>query len=136
MARSRSEPRVFFPWERKRGFLGAIARARLRMILLVVAGLVFLYVLHRREERASAVRATRIAIANSSRAISSWRADHGGQCPKALAELVTAGYVRDVPVDAWGRPLRLTCPGRRDPLGFDLSSDGPDGVAGGLDRVE
>src|SRR5690349_3909939 len=116
MARSRSKPRVFFPWERKRGFLGAIARARLRMIFLVLFVLLSLWLLHRREERASAVRATRIGIANAGRAVASWRADHGGQCPKATAELVTAGYVRDVPMDAWGRPLRLTCPGRRDPL--------------------
>ncbi|HEX7603074.1 MAG TPA: type II secretion system protein GspG [Polyangiaceae bacterium] len=46
------------------------------------------------------------------------------------------GILRDVPVDAWGHPLRITCPGRLDPKGFDVSSDGPDGLPGGLDRVE
>ena len=40
------------------------------------------------------------------------------------------------PRDAWGRPLRVTCPGRKDTRGFDVSSDGPDGEPGGLDRVE
>ena len=39
-------------------------------------------------------------------------------------------------VDAWGRPLRLLCPGFANPRGYDLMSDGPDGVLGGLDRVE
>ena len=53
-----------------------------------------------------------------------------------LSELVASGYARDLPVDAWGRPLRLVCPGLRDPRGFDVYSDGPDGLPGGLDRIE
>ena len=69
-------------------------------------------------------------------AVAAYRADHGGACPKSLEEIVTGGYARDLPLDAWGRPLRLSCPGRKDPSGFDLSSDGPDGEPGGLDRVE
>jgi general secretion pathway protein G len=48
----------------------------------------------------------------------------------------TEGYLAIDPVDAWGRPLRLTCPGRNDPTRYDLMSDGPDGELGGLDRVE
>ena len=135
MARRRTEPKVFFPWERKRGFLGAIARARVRQVLLVVFVIVAILVLRRREEHAAAVRATRATITSAERSISSYRADHGGACPKALSELVAAGYAHEVPLDAWGRPLRLTCPGRRDTLGFDVSSDGPDGL-GGLSRVE
>ena len=71
-------------------------------------------------------------------------ADHGGGCPRDLGELVPGGYTRDLPLDAWGRPLRLECAGARgaavasptDALGFRVSSDGPDGVPGGLDRVE
>jgi len=136
MARARTEPRVFFPWERKRGFLGALARARVRQVLVVVAVVAFIVVLRRREESAAAVRATRATITSAGRAVTAYRADHAGQCPKSLADVVAAGYARDVPVDAWGRQLRFVCPGRRDPLGFDLSSDGPDGIAGGLDRVE
>jgi general secretion pathway protein G len=93
-------------------------------------------VLHRREENAAAVRATRATLTTAWSGVLRYRADHGGACPKATGELVASGYVRDPPLDAWGRPLRLVCPGRRDPLGFDLSSDGPDGVPGGLDRVE
>jgi general secretion pathway protein G len=136
MARRRSEPRVFFPWERKKGFLGALARARVRQVLVVVAVVAAIVLLRRREERAASVRATRTSITNAERAVSAYRADHAGSCPKNLAELVAAGYTHEPPIDAWGRPLRLVCPGRKDPLGFDLSSDGPDGQPGGLDRVE
>ena len=70
------------------------------------------------------------------RAVSAYRADHENACPKELTELVAQGYSHDIPLDAWGRPLRLTCPGRRDPRGFEIVSDGPDGIPGGLDRVE
>ncbi len=59
-----------------------------------------------------------------------------GSAPPSLAELKTEGYLATDGNDAWGRPLRLTCPGRKDPDGYDLMSDGPDGEMGGLDRVE
>ncbi len=89
-----------------------------------------------REEKAAGIRATRATITTTYRAVASYRADHAGACPKELAELVSGTYMQDAPVDAWGRSLRLVCPGRRDPQSFELASDGPDGVAGGLDRVE
>jgi general secretion pathway protein G len=136
MARPLGEPRVFFPWEKRRGAFGAIGRARVRVVVLGTLALALVWVVHRREENAAAVRATRATVTTASRAVASYRADHAGACPKAVADLAGAGYLLDAPVDAWGHPLRLTCPGRRDPLGFDLSSDGPDGVLGGLDRVE
>lgn len=128
--------KVFFPWERRRGVFGLIGRARTRLVLGVVAVLLVVVWIRSREERAAAIRATRASITTMYRAVSSYRADHGGACPKELTELVAFGYARDVPVDAWGRPLRLACPGRRDPKGFEIASDGPDGVMGGLDRVE
>jgi general secretion pathway protein G len=64
------------------------------------------------------------------------RADHDRACPASLADLVSGGYLHQVPRDAWGRPLRVACPGRIDPAGFDVSSDGPDGEPGGRDRVQ
>jgi general secretion pathway protein G len=136
MARHTAEPRVFFPWEKRRGVFGVIGRARARIVLLVVFAGALVVVVHRREENAAAVRATRATLTTTSQAVSSYRADHSGACPKAMGDLAAGGYLQDAPVDAWGRPLRLVCPGRKDPLGFDLSSDGPDGVPGGLDRVE
>ncbi len=127
---------VFFPWERKKGLFGALGRARARIVLAVLVVFGLIVVVRKREESAAAVRATRASITTASRAIAAYRAEHGGVCPRELGELVASGYAYDVPVDAWGRPVRFVCPGRRDTKGFDLWSDGPDGVPGGLDRVE
>jgi general secretion pathway protein G len=128
--------KVFFPWERRRGLFGVIGRARTRIVVGTAALVIAILWIHGREERAAGIRATRASITTMYRAVAAYRADHSGTCPKELGELVVGGYSRDVPLDAWGRALRLTCPGRRDPLGFEISSDGPDGIAGGLDRVE
>lgn len=132
----RGELEVFFPWERRRGPLRVISRARLRLLSGSAVALVAILWMHGREERAAGVRATRATITTAGRAIAAYRADHAGACPREVAELVTGSYARDVFVDAWGQPLRVTCPGRRDPGGFEIASDGPDGVPGGLDRVE
>jgi general secretion pathway protein G len=128
--------KVFFPWERRRGLFGALGRARVRLVLAAVAVVVVIVWIRGREEHAAGVRATRATITTARLAVFAYRADHAGTCPRELAELVSGGYARDVPVDAWGRPLRLTCPGRRDPKGFEITSDGPDGIPWGLDRVE
>src|SRR3954471_9160907 len=136
MLRRRSESRVFFPWERKRGPLEILGRARARLIALVVAALALVVFVRHREESLAGIRATRASITTAQRAIGAYRADHNGSCPRELGALIAGGYARDLPVDAWGRPLRFTCPGRRDPRGFDVASDGPDGVPGGLDQVE
>ena len=136
MAKRRSESKVFFPWERRRGVLGTLARARVRQIFVVLAVLAFVILLRMREENAAAVRSTRATITTAGHSVDDYRADHSGECPKGLGDVVASGYAASVPIDAWGRPLRLVCPGRRDTHGFDISSDGPDGVAGGLDRVE
>jgi general secretion pathway protein G len=132
----RASQRVFFPWERRRGLLGAIGRTRVRWILTAIAIVVVLVIVRRREERAAAVRATRATIDTAYHGLVAYRADHANACPRDWAEMVAGNYLHDSPVDAWGHPIRLTCPGRRDKQGFDLESDGPDGVSGGLDRVE
>jgi general secretion pathway protein G len=128
--------KVFFPWERRRGVFGVLGRARVRLVVAGLVVLVAILAIRAREERAAGVRATRATITTAQDAIMAYRADHSGSCPKELGELVASGYAAEVPIDAWGRPLRLTCPGRRDPRGFDLVSDGPDGEPYGLDRVE
>ena len=130
------EGRVFFPWERRRGLRSLFGRARARQALLFAGVVALFLVLHGREKRAAEIRATRAEIGDASRAIAAWRADHDRTCPSSLADLVTAGYLHQVPRDAWGHPLRVTCPGRKDPQGFDVSSDGPDGEPGGTDQVE
>jgi general secretion pathway protein G len=88
------------------------------------------------EQRSAEVRSTRAEISTATTAVAAWRADHDHAGPASVADVVAAGYLPRVPRDAWGRPLRLTCPGRRETRGFDISSDGPDGIPGGTDRVQ
>jgi general secretion pathway protein G len=130
------EPRVFFAWERRRGLRALLARAPTRRGLMIVAGVGAFLFLRERERVAAEVRATRAEIAAASTAVAAWRADHDLTCPTSLGELVSSGYLHGVPRDAWGHPLRMSCPGRHDPKGFDVSSDGPDGMPGGTDRVQ
>lgn len=126
---------VFFPWEESRGLLGALSQRRIRGAVALAVLALAVVAIYESGERAAAVRATRATLTTAGRGVSAYRADHKGACPKSLADIVTLGYLDAEPLDAWGRPLRLVCPGRRDPLGVDLTSDGPDGVPLGLDTV-
>lgn len=132
----RRQRKVFFAWERPAGFFGLLSRTRVRLLVAVLVVMVGGAVVHAREKHASGVRATRAVISQTFRAVHAYRADHDGACPRDLKDLTAGGYMRDIPLDAWGKPLRLVCPGRVHSESFDLSSDGPDGLAGGLDRVE
>jgi general secretion pathway protein G len=111
-----------------------MARAKLFGAALGMA--LLLLVLGARERRKTGVRATEAIIGVVRAGLDAYRADHERKCPASLDALKAEGYLAIDPVDAWGRPLRLTCPGRTDPEGYDLTSDGPDGEIGGLDRVE
>ena len=126
---------VFFPWENRRGILGALGRRRARVLVLFLGLALAIALLYESGERRAAIRATRATLTTVSSATAAYRADHGGACPRAVGDLLALGYTHADPVDAWGHALRLACPGRRDPLAFDLSSDGPDGLPGGLDEV-
>lgn len=89
-----------------------------------------------RERSNIGVRSTRATILAVREGVDGYRADHAFDCPASLSALKDAGYIRIDPVDAWGRPLQLTCPGRRNPESYDLVSFGPSGDMRGLDRVE
>jgi general secretion pathway protein G len=132
----REQPKVFFPWEKRRGLRTFFRGARVRQVLIVSGAVATFVFLRQRELRASQVRATRASITTADRAIAAWRADHERPCPPSMEDLVAGGYLPDLPRDAWGRALRVACPGRKNPLGVDVSSDGPDGEPGGLDRVQ
>jgi general secretion pathway protein G len=137
MARRRQrEQTIWFPWERGGGLLRRTGLARARPFMAAIAMGVFVLLLGARERRKTGVRATRAELAVVHAAVDAYRADHERRCPASLAALKTEAYLPTDALDAWGRPLRLTCPGRRDPEGYDLMSDGPDGEVGGLDRVE
>jgi general secretion pathway protein G len=130
------QKRIVFPWEGRGGGLRRYFRlGRLKPYLLAGAVLGALLAIGASERRAAGIRQTRATLVGARRTVDSYIADHDGGCPPALAAIGEFG--RDgVPHDAWGRPLRLVCPGRFEGAPFELMSDGPDGEPGGLDRIE
>lgn len=137
MARRRQrEQTIFFPWERGGGVWRRRGISRVRPFAAALGMAVLLLLLGARERRLVGIRSTRATLGVVQAAVDGYRADHEHKCPASLAALKGDGYLAIEPVDAWGRLLRLTCPGRRDPLGYELMSDGPDREMGGLDRVE
>ncbi|MBI4702131.1 MAG: type II secretion system protein GspG [Deltaproteobacteria bacterium] len=136
MPRQRSpEQSILFPWERGRG-LWRLRFVRSRPLLAGLGMAALLLVLGARERTRTGVRATRATLLVVRQAIDAYRADHEMRCPPTLGALRQDGYLRRAPVDAWGQPLELVCPGRRDPEGYDLSSPGARGAAAGLARIE
>jgi len=127
---------IFFPWERKTGLLFGLRIARAKWGLVALVVLLVWLLLRSREENMADERATRATLSVMREGLDTYRSEHDGGCPANLETLAHEGYVAARPVDAWGQPLRLECPGRKDPGAYDLSSDGPDGEPGGLDRVE
>ncbi|MFT3775367.1 MAG: type II secretion system protein GspG [Minicystis sp.] len=137
MARRRQrEQTIWFPWERSGGLLRWSGLARARPFAAAIAMMLLLLLLSARERRKTGIRQTRATLGVVHAALDTYRADHERRCPASLQQLKREGYLAIEPLDAWGHPLRLTCPGRRAPDGYDLMSDGPDGEMGGLDRVE
>lgn len=136
MRASSKEPKILFPWE-GRGGLGRFFRlGRLRPFVVIFGVLAFVTLVGARERRASGVRQTRATLIGARRVVDAYLADHEGACPPSLEAASEAAHLEGVPRDAWGRPLRLVCPGRWEGARYELLSDGPDGEPGGLDRVE
>ena len=70
MRSRRNEPKVFFPWERRRGLRALFVRARGGQAILVVGSVVGFWVLSHLERKASDIRATRAEITSTIQAIS------------------------------------------------------------------
>jgi general secretion pathway protein G len=138
MARRRGsrEQTIFFPWERGGGFWRGRGIARAKPFVAAGGVAIVLLLLGVGQRRELGIRSTRATLSVVGPAVDAYRADHEGGCPDSLDRLKTEGYLVAEPVDAWGRPLRLFCPGRKDPTTYELMSDGPDGIIGGLDRIE
>ena len=135
MARRRREQTIFFPWERRGGFF-RFPWMRSRALfagLGMIALLLFFGMRARTDTGARSTRATMLVVRE---AIDGYRADHDGRCPASLAALESESYLEVKAVDAWGRHLVLTCPGRRNPNSYDLVSYGSTGDMRGLDRIE
>jgi len=130
------ERRIWFPWERRGGYRSLLLLGRLGPGLVVLGVLGFIGILGVREQRSAGVRQTRATLIGVRRAVDAYRADNDGGCPSGLEKVSGYSHFKETPTDAWGHALRFVCPARREGDAYQLSSDGPDGEPGGLDRVE
>jgi general secretion pathway protein G len=104
--------------------------------VFLVLALTLFGVIATRERKSSGIRQTRATLLALRPALDAYLAENDGVCPESLDRVLDYSSFRKAPLDAWGRPLRLVCPGRREGERYELSSDGPDGEPGGLDRIE
>ena len=130
------ERRIRFPWERRGGLLRLLMLGRVGPVLAVVGVLGTIAILGVRERHRAGVRQTRATLIGVRHAVDAFRADNDGGCPSGLDKLTSYGNFKEAPTDAWGHALRFVCPSHREGEPYQLSSDGPDGEPGGLDRVE
>ncbi|MDF3065899.1 MAG: hypothetical protein K0R38_1500 [Polyangiaceae bacterium] len=129
--------RILFPWEGRGGLRRFIDLGRVRPIALGLSLLTLVVMIGVHEHREAGIRRTRATLLGVRPAIEAYMADHEGGCPPALSAL-PAQYARfkEPPADAWGNQLRLICPAERLGKSYVLESGGPDGVPGGLDRIQ
>jgi general secretion pathway protein G len=132
----RSEKRSFFPWERRGGLIRRLGLYRLGPLLVALCLFGLLALIVMRERRQAGIRRTRAVLLDVRQAVDAFLADHEGRCPGSFAALADYGPFKGTPVDAWGQPLTLICPGSEPGVPYRLISAGPDGIAGGLDRIE
>ncbi|HEX4337876.1 MAG TPA: type II secretion system protein GspG [Polyangiaceae bacterium] len=132
----RPERHIFFPWEKRGGPLRRLRLDHTGPVLLAGGVILVVTLLGMHERRSSGIRRTRATILNVRESVDSYMADHDGGCPKGGLAGIGEYESKDVvPRDAWGRPLRLSCPGAEHAR-YDLFSDGPDGKPAGLDRIQ
>jgi general secretion pathway protein G len=134
--RRAAEPRIFFPWESRGGLRRWLGLGRARPFVIALAAIGLVVFLGMRERHDAGVRQTRATLLSVRRAIDAYLAEHEGGCPASLDAVADYGAFKRVPGDAWGRPLRFSCPTGREGAAYELMSDGPDGKPGGLDRIE
>jgi hypothetical protein len=133
MAKTRERTsQVTLPWEPRTGLIrDLLSGRRIRLVPVAFAVLLSLGFVanHAMEQRD--LRHTRDVIDRTHRALAHFRADMG-RCPTTVRELVHpprtgARYLESEPIDAWGHPLWVRCPGRYDADGEDVVSAGPSG---------
>jgi general secretion pathway protein G len=134
--RRQTQQRILFPWDVRVGVLRWLLLGRFRSVLAVGGVVAFIALVAIRERAKSGERQTRAAIYDVRHAVDAYMAEHDGGCPGGLDEVAPFAKHGAVPRDAWGRTLRITCPSRQPGIAYELASDGPDGVPGGLDRIE
>ncbi len=117
------------------------------VVLGLLAGLVAPQIFGRVSEAKAVTTRTQMELLSA--ALDGYRLDNGGypstaQGLRALVERPGTApvptswrgpYLRKaIPLDPWGRAYIYAAPGQRNPNGFDLSSLGRDGIAGGDDE--
>ncbi len=132
----KNERRIFFPWEGRGGLRRFLAMGRFGPILAFVAVGLIVGSIVARERRASGDRITRVALDFVRPGVERYLLENEGKCPSRLDEVRKYLPRSELPLDGWGRALRLVCPSEREGVAFVLMSDGPDGIPGGLDRIE
>lgn len=132
----KGEGRIFFPWEVRGGLRRFLALGRVGPLVLVGLASSFVYFTLGRERLAAGQRQTRVGLDLLRPALVRYLAEHEGACPAKLEEVLPFLRRPELPKDGWGRPFRLVCPTEVPFVPFILMSDGPDGLPGGLDRIE
>lgn len=135
-SRPRQDRRIFFPWEGRGGLRRFLAMGRFWPVLALGAFATLVSWIAARERFAAGERQTLVALGRVRPAVERYLFENEGACPEQLTDVLPFLQAPDLPTDAWGRPLRLVCPSLRQNIDFVLMSDGPDGKAGGRDRIE
>jgi len=137
----KQERNVYFPWER-RGVWGVARQVGQHVSRWVLLGLVIaiVYALYRDNVNESKRRLTELCLRKTALAVDAYLEDHDGTCPPDITTLLAPvgthpAYLQAWPKDGWGNPLRLECAQRESDRAYFLSSDGPDGLPYGLDRI-
>ena len=135
-SRPNKDRRIFFPWEGRGALRRFFARGRMFSILFVILVVGTVSAMVKRERYAAGVRRTVGALEVVRPMVERYLLDKEGACPENLEAIRKEAGLDALPLDGWGRPLRLVCPGLRPGAKYVLMSDGPDGLPGGTDRIE
>jgi hypothetical protein len=143
MAQAHSARRVrsiFFPWESQGGWRRFLGLAHVGPVVVVISLGLFVAAVARRERSQLAERRTLVALSAVKRAVLRYVVEHDGQCPDRPELLQPEGARAPggtgLPMDGWGRPIRIVCNPSVSDQDYLVMSDGPDGRPGGLDRIE
>ena len=129
-ARKRS-PRLALPWEREDSLVrGLFTGRRVLPFVMLAAVAALLGDAYWLGGRRADILATRATLSEVSQATESFVHDVG-RCPRSLNELLhppRSGvlYLHELPSDAWGRGLYLSCVGNA-PAEIEVLSAGPSG---------
>jgi len=132
VARKKRRTTIAMPWERRSAWLrGVFAGSRVKPAALVLVACLAALWLYRTAAGREAERVTLASIDETQRAVTAFRIDVG-RCPRSTTELVhpprtRSRYLDALPMDGYGRPLRVRCPGHLDSLEADVLSAGPSG---------